>query len=313
MGPAAVCSQPVVAHALWRAPSCTPPLAIGGPAHAAGPRASNMPGQTPCHALPCRRLRLPCRTLLSRKYGCANISFTHDPYSVIASSNKASGQAGRGVGQGLAGWQQWWGWLGGLAFMLMHAPCAACHAACCRCLQPAWTAHSPRKVFCAGTLVPAPRPALQCAPSPRRHPALRPCRAATTPCATTTSTPTASCATSGATPGVSPRCPCHPSRTSSCRRQRTSRWGGLEWATAAAAGTSNPCHTHHALPPHSPTPVPTPRCASAHAGVARPPPSAPPNTTHPPTPTPCAGAAVGPARQRLPGAAAGPGAAHHRL
>ncbi len=31
---------------------------------------------------------LHCSMLLSKKYGCANISFTHDPMSVIASSNK---------------------------------------------------------------------------------------------------------------------------------------------------------------------------------------------------------------------------------
>ncbi|PSC71591.1 CBL-interacting kinase 32 [Micractinium conductrix] len=33
------------------------------------------------------------KTLLSKKYGCANISFTHDPFSVIASSNKGSDYA----------------------------------------------------------------------------------------------------------------------------------------------------------------------------------------------------------------------------
>lgn len=33
------------------------------------------------------------RMLLSKKYGCANISFTHDPMSVIASSNKVGGRS----------------------------------------------------------------------------------------------------------------------------------------------------------------------------------------------------------------------------
>lgn len=67
--------------------------------------ASHMTGDGRCpalllkHASPNNQLFIPspaalcawaCRTLLSKKYGCANISFTHDPYSVIASSNKAS-------------------------------------------------------------------------------------------------------------------------------------------------------------------------------------------------------------------------------
>lgn len=45
------------------------------------------------------------------------------------------------------------------------------------------------------------------------------------PCARA-GTPTCSTDTSGATPDASPRCPCPPNRTSSSRRQRTSRWAG---------------------------------------------------------------------------------------
>lgn len=66
----------------------------------------------------------PCRMLLSKKYGCANVSFTHDPMSVIASSNKVGSVWPAWVGIGCVLLPEW----------ASHACCCLSGHACC-CLR----------------------------------------------------------------------------------------------------------------------------------------------------------------------------------